>query len=209
MELEVMKNFVFQAGCSLLHINIIENKESVSLLSSFSNNPLELYLAVIQALLSITTRTVLFDRSYIQSITDLLLDLFTMLSASSMVVPAFTQQAVLLSILQGVLSPLSQQQQNALNIPIRSSYYLLLLSFLLYSRKSEVLPLLLPTLRPTLDQLVHLLMMDIERREYEIKFTALSLLNFLLETDLKEECIHLVLSYETELQVVACSESKV
>ena len=203
-----MKNFVFQAGCSLLHINIIENKESVSLLSSFSNNPLELYLAVIQALLSITTRTVLVDRSYIQSITDLLLDLFTMLSASSMVIPAFTQQSILLSIVQGVLSPLSQQQHR-LNVPIRSSYYLLLLSFLLYSRKSEVLSLLLPTLRPTLYQLVHLVLMDVERKEYEIKFTALSLLNFMLETDLKEECIHLVLSYEKELQVLAWSSNKV
>lgn len=197
-----MKNFVFQAGCSLLHINIIENKESVSLLSAYSDNPLDLYLAVIHALLSITTRTVTFDRTYVQSITELLLDLFSMLSTAAMTIPSFTQQSILLFLLQGVLSPLSQQQQNLLNVSIRSSYYLLLLTFLVYARKAETISLLMPTLHPCLDQLVHLLLTDIERREYEIKYTSLSLLNYLLETELKEECIHLVLSYETELQVV-------
>ena len=197
-----MKNFVFQAGCSLLHINIIENKESVSLLSAYSDNPLDLYLAVIHALLSITTRTVTFDRTYVQSITELLLDLFSMLSTAAMTIPSFTQQSILLFLLQGVLSPLSQQQLNLLNVSIRSSYYLLLLTFLVYARKTETISLLMPTLHPCLDQLVHLLLTDIERREYEIKYTSLSLLNYLLETELKEECIHLVLSYETELQVV-------
>lgn len=200
MELEAIKSLAFQAGCSLLHIIIIENRESISLLPSFSSDPLNLYLAIIQALLSIANRTTTFDRSYIESIAHLLQDLFVMMSSTSMVIAPFTQQSLFLLILQAILSPLSQQR-NGGSHSIRSGYYILFLTFLQYAKKTESLPHLIQSLNPSLEQLVYLLMNDCDNQIYEDRIAALSLLNYLLTTDLKESIIQYIMSFELSLQV--------
>lgn len=200
MELEAIKSLAFQAGCSLLHIMIIENRESISLLPSFSSDPLNLYLAIIQALLSIANRTTTLDRSYIESIAHLLQDLFVMMSQTSMVIAPFTQQSLFLLILQAILSPLSQQR-NGGSHSIRSAYYILFLTFLQYARKMESLSHLLLSLNPSLEQLVYLLMSDCDNQVFEDRIAALSLLNYLLTTELKELIIQYILSFELSLQV--------
>ena len=201
MEIETFKSLVFKAGCSLLHINLIENRESISLLSEYSNNPTDLSLAVIQAVLSIMSRTQTFDRPYLQSILSLLLDLFTVLTVSHSIIPPFTQQAVLLSLLQMFLSPLIQQQQGDINQSLRSSFYLVLHAFLLYAVQANSLSFLLPSFPSSLDTFTHTLLMDISSLSSQLSLSALMLLNYLLITDLKESLLPSLLHYEVELQV--------
>ena len=201
MEIETFKSLVFKAGCSLLHINLIENRESISLLAEYSNNPIDLSLAVIQALLSIMSRTQTFDRPYLQSILSLLLDIFTVLTVSHSSIPPFTQQAILLSLLQMFLSPLIQQQQGDTNQSLRSSFYLVLHSFLLYAVQANTLSFLLPSFSSSIDLFTHTLLKDISSLSSQLSLSALMLLNYLLITDIKETLLPTLIQYEVELQV--------
>lgn len=202
MEIETFKSLVFQAGCSLLHVNLIENRESISLLSEYSNNPSDLSLAVIQALLSIMTRTQTYDRLYLQSIFSLLTDLFAVLSSSHSPIPPFTQQTVLISLLQTCLSPLIQQQQGETNQALRSSFYLVLHSFLLFSVQSNSLSLLLSSFTFSIESLTHILLKDICTLPSQLSLSALLLMNYLLITDLKDLLLPTLLHYEVDLQVL-------
>lgn len=105
MALEATKAMAFSAACYLLHLLLIESHESICLLPRFATCPTDLHVAVIQALLSLATSVKSFDRPYLSSLADLLLDLFVFLRTQTTVsMAAFTQQMILTELLQSILS---------------------------------------------------------------------------------------------------------
>lgn len=139
MALEATKAMAFSATCRLLHLLLIENHESICLLPRFATCPTDLHVAVIQALLSLATSVKSFDRPYLSSLADLLLDLFVFLRTQTMVpMAAFTQQMILTELLQSILSPVVQQRHDERSCRLRGQLYLPLLSFLTFLLTSLV-----------------------------------------------------------------------
>mgnify|MGYP006889699749 FL=1 len=131
MALEATKAMAFSAACHLLHLLLIESHESICLLPRFATCPTDLHVAVIQALLSLATSVKSFDRPYLSSLADLLLDLFVFLRTQTTVsMAAFTQQMILTELLQSILSPVVQQRHDERSCRLRGQLYLPLLSFL-------------------------------------------------------------------------------
>lgn len=133
MALEATKAMAFSAACRLLHLLLIESHESICLLPRFATCPTDLHVAVIQALLSLATSVKSFDRPYLSSLADLLLDLFVFLrTQTSVPMAAFTQQMILTELLQSILSPVVQQRHDERSCRLRGQLYLPLLSFLTF-----------------------------------------------------------------------------
>ena len=79
MALEAAKTLAFSAGCQLLHFDLLEAREVISLLPRFADAPFSLHLAVLQALIALLVRTDSYERPYLASLSALLLDLLRFL----------------------------------------------------------------------------------------------------------------------------------
>ena len=131
MALEAAKTLAFSAGCQLLHFDLLEAREVISLLPRFADAPFSLHLAVLQALIALLVRTDSYERPYLASLSALLLDLLLFLrSAPPSLLPPFTQQTVLSGLLKAVLAPAVQQRQDERSDAARVQLYLPLLAFL-------------------------------------------------------------------------------
>lgn len=212
MALEATKAMAFSSACDLLHLLLIENHESICLLPRFATCPTDLHVAAIQALLSLATSVKSFDRPYLSSLADLLLDLFVFLRKQTAVpMAAFTQQMILTELLQSILSPVVQQRHDERSCRLRGQLYLPLLSFLTSSRnhrltlriavQQNAADLLVQPLQTALSLLVPSLAQDALLSDLQSRATALALLRLLLQSDLGEETLRLLLREKETIQV--------
>lgn len=200
MEIEAMKSLAFASGCRLLHLHLIENYETILLLPRFATSPTDLHVAVSQALLALMTSVRSFDRPYLSYLSGLLLDLFVFLRGQvTLPMAAFTQQSVLTSLLESVLSPVVQQRQEEKSCWMRCQLYLSLLAFLTYSFSLSLISrltiqqntfdLLLQPLQASLSLLVPSLAQDTLLTNLQGRTAALSLLNLLLQSSVGDETL--------------------
>ena len=213
-----MKSLAFASGCRLLHLHLIENYETILLLPRFATSPTDLHVAVSQALLSLMTSVRSFDRPYLSYLSALLLDLFVFLRGQvALPMAAFTQQSVLTSLLESVLSPVVQQRQEEKSC-LRCQLYLSLLSFLTYSFllslisrltiQQNTFDLLLQPLQAALPLLVPSLAQDTLLTNLQGRTAALSLLNLLLQSSVGDETLQLLLVERDVIRVGVKKEDK-
>ena len=214
-----MKSLAFASGCRLLHLHLIENYETILLLPRFATSPTDLHVAVSQALLSLMTSVRSFDRPYLSYLSALLLDLFVFLRGQvALPMAAFTQQSVLTSLLESVLSPVVQQRQEEKSCWLRCQLYLSLLSFLTYSFllslisrltiQQNTFDLLLQPLQAALPLLVPSLAQDTLLTNLQGRTAALSLLNLLLQSSVGDETLQLLLVERDVIRVGVKKENK-
>lgn len=202
METEALKAFAFNAACKLLHLNLIENRESIVLLPRFADHPLDLHLAVLQALLALVNRVQTLERPYLLDLAQLLLDLLAALQAAHRTELApFTQQTVLAELLQAVLAPVAQQRQDERSARLRGALYLPLLRFLTDAVHAGAADILEQPLQAALPLLLPALAEDIVLPDLSGRSAALGLLNLLLRSSLGKEALTLLLEQPTTLHV--------
>ena len=220
MEIEAMKSLAFASGCRLLHLHLIENYETILLLPRFATSPTDLHVAVSQALLSLMTSIRSFDRPYLSYLSALLLDLFVFLRGQvTLPMAAFTQQSVLTSLLESVLSPVVQQRQEEKSCWLRCQLYLSLLSFLTYSFSLSLIfrltiqqntfDLLLQPLQTALSLLIPSLAQDTLLTNLQGRSAALSLLNLLLQSSVGDGTLQILLVERDVIRVGVKKEYKI
>lgn len=220
MEIEAMKSLAFASGCRLLHLHLIENYETILLLPRFATSPTDLHVAVSQALLSLMTSIRSFDRPYLSYLSALLLDLFVFLRGQvTLPMAAFTQQSVLTSLLESVLSPVVQQRQEEKSCWLRCQLYLSLLSFLTYSFSLSLIfrltiqqntfDLLLQPLQAALSLLIPSLAQDTLLTNLQGRSAALSLLNLLLQSSVGDGTLQILLVERDVIRVGVKKEYKI
>ena len=220
MEIETMKSLAFASACRLLHLHLIENSDTILLLPRFATSPTDLHVAVSQALLSLMISVRSFDRPYLSYLSALLLDLFVFLRGQvTLPMAAFTQQSVLTSLLESILSPVVQQRQEEKSCWIRCQLYLSLLSFLTYSLivslisrltiQQNTFDLLLQPLQAALPLLIHSVAQDTLLTNLEGRTAALSLLNLLLQSSAGDGTLQLLLVERDVIRVGVMKWSKI
>ena len=217
MEIETMKSLAFASACRLLHLHLIENSDTILLLPRFATSPTDLHVAVSQALLSLMISVRSFDRPYLSYLSALLLDLFVFLRGQvTLPMAAFTQQSVLTSMLESILSPVVQQRQEEKSCWIRCQLYLSLLSFLTYSLIVSLISRLTIQqntfdllLQPALPLLIHSVAQDTLLTNLEGRTAALSLLNLLLQSSAGDGTLQLLLVERDVIRVGVMKWSKI
>ena len=200
MEIEAIKCFTFDGVCDLLHLFLIENKESVVLVARYSTSPCDLHIAVIQALLTLMNRSQAQERPYLRALTNLILDIITVLARSAAVITPFTLESIFTQMAQLILSPYTQQKYDEASCALRGLLSLCLLSFLSFVIQGNLQSFLIQPITAVLPLLIPSLLEDTGLNHLLGRSSALALLCLLYRSDVGKEVERLVLSRENVLK---------
>ena len=199
MALEAGKTLVFSAACQFLHFALLEAREAISLIPRFSDSPFTLHMAVLHALLELMMHVTSFERPYLQYISSLLLDVLRILrTAPPSLFPPFTQQTVITSLLQILLSPAIQQRHDPRSMLSRTPLYLCLLDMLEMTMSSVITN---SSLSGAIKLLGGSLVEDMIEGNVDERIVVLSVSEWLLYSDVKEVVLDTFLRRDDILSV--------